>query len=67
MTALATIARLHKLTWTLVYGGLLLLVLGLSVQRLDSLTGWWMCAAGILLLAAGVTLIYVRSRLTVDV
>ena len=34
-----TIARLQQLIWVLIYGGLLTLVLGLSVQRSDDAAG----------------------------
>jgi hypothetical protein len=62
-TSNKTIARLHALIWTLIYGGLLTLVLGLSVQRLNDSTGWSMVAGGGLLAAIGFALIYVRSRM----
>ena len=61
-----SIARLHTLIWALIYGGLLTLVLGLSVQRSDDAIGWSMVVAGGLLAAAGCVLIYVRSRMKVD-
>ena len=58
-----SIARLQSLIWILIYGGLLTLVLGLSVRRLDDVTGWSLVVAGGLVAAVGFTLIYVRSRL----
>jgi hypothetical protein len=60
-----TIARLQTLIWVLIYGGLLTLVLGLSVQRSDELLGWLMVAGGGIIAATGFVLIYVRSRMTV--
>lgn len=60
-----SVARLHTLIWTLIYGGLLTLVLGLSVQRSDDPIGWSMVVAGALVAAAGCVLIYVRSRMKV--
>ena len=59
-----TIARLQQLIWVLVYGGLLALVLGLSVQRSDDAIGWSMVVGGGVVAALGFFLIYVRSRLT---
>ena len=62
-TSNKTIARLHTLIWTLIYGGLLTLVLGLSVQHLNDPMGWSMVAGGGLIAALGFVLIYVRSRM----
>ncbi|MDP3166704.1 MAG: hypothetical protein Q8N06_14795 [Hydrogenophaga sp.] len=59
-----TITRLQQLIWVLIYGGLLTLVLGLSVQRSDDAIGWSMVVGGGVLAALGFFLIYVRSRLT---
>ena len=58
-----SIARLHKLIWVLIYGGLLTLVLGLSLQRSDESLGWWLVIAGAVVAAIGFLLIYIRSRL----
>ncbi len=60
------LARLQGLTWILIYGGLLSLVLGLSVQRTDDAIGWSMVAAGAIVAAIGFALIYVRSRLSAE-
>ncbi|MDP1566440.1 MAG: hypothetical protein Q8L91_09305 [Polaromonas sp.] len=60
-----TIARLQQLIWALIYGGLLTLVLGLSVQRSDDVLGWIMVVGGAIVAATGFVLIYVRSRMTV--
>ncbi|MCY1167322.1 hypothetical protein [Polaromonas sp.] len=57
------IARLQALIWILIYGGLLTLVLGLSVQRTSDPIGWSMVVGGALVAALGVVLIYVRSKL----
>ncbi|MFN3570178.1 MAG: hypothetical protein ACK4VX_07880 [Polaromonas sp.] len=58
------ITRLQQLIWVLIYGGLLTLVLGLSVQRSDDAIGWSMVVGGGVLAVLGFFLIYVRSRLT---
>ena len=63
-TSSKSIARLQQLIWVLIYGGLLTLVLGLSVQRMDDAMGWSLVAAGGIAAAIGFVLIYVRSRLT---
>ncbi len=60
-----TIARLQTLIWVLIYGGLLTLVLGLSVQRSDEVLGWLMVMGGGIVAAIGFVLIYARSRMTV--
>ena len=57
-------ARLHKITWTLIFGGLLTIILGIFVAKADQTTGWIMLAAGSLLTVVGVVLIYVRSTIT---
>jgi hypothetical protein len=59
-----TIARLQQWIWILIYAGLLTLVLGLSVQRLDEPLGWTLVTGGGIVAALGFLLIYVRSRLT---
>ncbi len=63
MATLIAIARLQKLIWVLIYRGLLTLVLGLSVQRTEASLGWSLFAAGALVAAVGVLLVYVRSRI----
>ena len=65
-TSSKTIARLHKLIWALIFGGLLTLVLGISVKRADNTIGWCMVAAGALLATVGVVLIYVRSTMKTE-
>ena len=60
-----SVARLQSLIWILIYGGLLTLVLGLSVQRLDDAIGWSMVVLGGIVAAAGAALVYVRSRINV--
>ena len=60
-----SVVRLHKAIWSLIYGGLLLLVLGLFVQKADDVVGWTMVVVGGLMAVLGCVLIYVRSRLKV--
>ena len=58
-----SMARLHKVTWTLIFGGLLLLTFGIFVGKTDDVIGWSMMAAGGVMTVAGMALIYVRSKL----
>ncbi|MBE0550631.1 MAG: hypothetical protein IH627_23805 [Rubrivivax sp.] len=53
---------LGRLIWLLIYGGLLLAGLGIFVMRHDAVLGWVLVVAGALETAAGVVLIWVRSR-----
>ena len=66
MTSKRDIKRLQNWVWILIYGGLLTLVLGLAVLRVDSGLAAWFIVPGAVAAAAGFALIYVRSRLTVD-
>ncbi len=58
------VARIHALIWVLIYGGLLALVLGLSVGRNDEAFGWSLVLGGAVVSMLGVVLIYIRSRMT---
>ena len=66
MTTLQNLKRMQQLIWVLIYGGLLTLVLGLSVQRTDEAMGWSMVIGGGGFSLLGAVLIYVRSRLKDD-
>jgi len=55
-------AALEKLTWVLIYSGLLIGCLGIFLMRRDEVLGWGVVAAGAIGAAAGVVLIWVRSR-----
>jgi membrane-associated phospholipid phosphatase len=56
------VARLEQLIWTLIYIGLLTLVLGLAMRTRSEAMGWPLCVVGGLAVAAGIVLIWVRSR-----
>ena len=56
-------ATVETLAWVLIYGGLLLAVLGLAVQRQDDALGWSLAALGAVAAGVGVALIWVRSRM----
>jgi hypothetical protein len=52
------------LIWTLIYGGLFAVGLGIALARNgDEAAGTSLIAAGAIAIAAGVVLIWVRSRL----
>jgi len=53
---------LAKLIWILIYGGLLLISLGLFVSRTDGVLGGTLIGGGALAVVAGAALIWIRSR-----
>ena len=61
-----TVQRLESLTWTLIYGGLLTLILGWWVVSTDEDIGWLLLVGGGLAAAIGFVLIYVRSKIKSD-
>jgi len=56
-------STVDALIWVLVYGGLIGLGLGLSVQRTDAGLGFGLVVVGAVAAVAGVAFIYVRSRM----
>jgi vacuolar-type H+-ATPase subunit I/STV1 len=66
MTTRHNLKRLQQLIWVFIYGGLLTMVLGLSVERNDESLGFVMALGGGGLALLGAVLIYVRSRLKAD-
>ena len=62
-TANPKMARLHKITWALIFGGLLSVILGIFVGATDDAVGWMMIISGALLTVAGAVLVYVRSTM----
>ena len=66
MASLLTLKKMQQLIWVLIYGGLLTLVLGVSVQRTDDAFGWSMVAGGAVLALIGVGLVFARARLKAD-
>jgi hypothetical protein len=57
-------SKLYNLTWPLIFGGALVLMLGVSTVSADASIGWPIVIAGAALLAVGVLLIYLRSRIS---
>jgi hypothetical protein len=58
-----TLARIDALAWTLIYGGLFALVLGIASHDETVVGGWSLSVVGALAAIAGIVLIVVRSRL----
>jgi hypothetical protein len=56
-------SHIASLTWALILGGLLVLALGWTVRRNDAALGWALVAGSVVAIAAGVVLIWVRSRM----
>ena len=62
-TANPKMARLHKIIWALIFGGLLSVILGIFVSQTDNAVGWMMMIGGVVLTVAGAVLVYVRSTM----
>ena len=63
MATTLQLKRLQALIWVLIFGGLLTLVLGLSLGRYDPSAGLACVVVGGLLAAVGALLILLRARL----
>ena len=63
MASKAMLVLLQKLIWVYIYGGLLSIVIASFVRPTDASIAWWMTVIGGAVVALGVVLIYVRSRL----
>jgi hypothetical protein len=57
-------ATLDIWVWTLIYGGLLAVGLGLAVQSSHAALGWSVVVVGGVLAVVGAALIVVRARMT---
>ena len=62
-TTNARLLRVERMIWVLIYGGLLSVVLGLFIDQQEAQDASLFYQLGGLAVAAGVVLIYVRSRL----
>lgn len=56
-------ARLTTLTWSLIFGGMLLMPLGLLQPDTESTLRWVLVAGSVVAIAIGVILIWVRSTM----
>ena len=56
-------ARVDVWIWSLIYFGLIMVTLGLSVRRTSSTMGWIMVGFGIVISVTGAALILIRSRM----
>jgi len=61
-----TTTTLDKLIWILIYGSLIGVALGLSVQRTDAVLGWAFVACGGVVAFVGALLVVVRARMKAD-
>ena len=57
-----TNSRLETLIWALIYGGLIVVCLGIFMKAGNAWIGWGAIVLGALVTTAGAVLIYVRSR-----
>jgi vacuolar-type H+-ATPase subunit I/STV1 len=62
-TTNARLLRMERLIWTLVYGGLLSLVLGYFMENSQGADPTALYAIGTLATAIGILMIFIRSRL----
>jgi hypothetical protein len=63
MASARTVAWVERLIWTLIYGGLFSVVIGLASMEGDSAAAWSLIVVGSLLAVVGVVLIWWRARL----
>lgn len=63
MASARALQRLQTLIWVLIFGGLLAVVYGLSLQRYEPAAGLGFTLGGALAAAVGAVLIVVRARL----
>jgi predicted membrane channel-forming protein YqfA (hemolysin III family) len=57
---------LDRCIWIFIYGGLLIVVIGLSAISKDDVLAWWLLMLGGMMALLGFTGIYVRSRMKTD-
>ena len=58
--------KVETLVWLLIYSGMLIAALGLFLRASEPIAGLVLIAAGLVDAAAGVLLIWLRSRMTTD-
>ena len=64
MAAERTLARMDTIAWSLIYGGLFALALGIASHSRTAIGAWTLGVLGVLATVAGVVLIVVRARLS---
>ena len=63
MASAKTLALIERLAWIYIYGGLFAIVLAIATGGVHVVAGWSLGVVGAIVVAAGVVLIVVRSRL----
>ena len=63
MASMRTLAWIERLAWSLIYGGVVAIILGVATGGAHLVAGWSLGVLGGIALAAGIVLIIVRSRL----
>ena len=61
-----TIARIQKIIWVLIFIGMFTVALGIATHSRSPATAWTLGLIGAAMVAAGVALIWVRSRMQID-
>jgi xanthine/uracil/vitamin C permease (AzgA family) len=56
-------SHVSAVIWVLIFGGMLMLALGLVVRRAEPGLGWGIASVSIAAIVAGAVLIWVRSRM----
>lgn len=64
MPSQRSLARLDALAWTLIYGGLFALVLGIASHDETVIGGWSLSVLGAVATIGGIVVLVVRARLT---
>jgi hypothetical protein len=55
--------RIGTLIWVLIYGGLFAVGLGVALERSGESYGWSLIGGGMVAIAAGCVLVWIRSRM----
>jgi hypothetical protein len=63
MASPRALAWIERLAWILIYGGLFAVILGMVAGDVHLVAGWSLGVLGAMAVAAGVVLIYARSRM----
>ena len=63
MASARALAWIERLVWLLIYGGVIAITLGVATGGRHLVAGWSLGVLGGIAVAAGVVLVWVRSRL----